>query len=471
MITLKKHIKMVKLNSFKSILAIILFFGTIQQAQADSIPEFKVIDKIVAKVGEEIILLSEIQSQRLQLLQEGMAGDKSTDCAILEEFIFEKLLVNQAKIDSIDVPDEMVNQEMEQRIRYIAAQIGSIEKLEEFYGKSVARIKADFFELIKKRMLAERMKQTITENVKVTPMEVERFFKALPKDSIPYINSKITVAQLVLYPKITDEDKAIAKAKLESVREDVVKGRMSFETAATIHSDDPGSRIAAGSLGWQTRGTMVPEFEGVVFKLKPGEISEVFETQYGYHFIKLIDRKGDNFLCSHVLISPKVNDKAWLKASNTIDSIYNEIARGKITFEAAARRFSDDEASKYNGGQIVNPYSGDYLWDIQNINEIDPQMAPLVESLKIGKFSAPSLYANMYESKQGVRIVKLIAKTEPHIASLNTDRQLIEMAALNKKKQTVIDAWVNSKIAGNFIQIDTEFIRDCTLKYKWLGDI
>ena len=462
--------KKVKLNSFKGLFALILLFGAVQTSIAQ-VPEITIIDKIVAQVGEEIILLSEIQAQRLQLLQEGMEGDKSTDCAILEEYMFEKLLVNQAKIDSIDVPDEMVNQEMEQRIRYIAGQIGSVEKLEEFYGKSVARIKADFFELIKKRMLAERMKQTITENVKVTPMEVERFFKALPKDSIPYINSKITVAQIVLYPKITDDDKALAKAKLESVREDVINRRVSFETAATIHSDDPGSRIAGGSLGWQTRGTMVPEFEGVVFKLKPGEISEVFETQYGYHFIKLIDRKGDNFLCSHILISPKVNDKAWLKASNSIDSIYNEIARGHITFEEAARRFSDDDGSKYNGGQIVNPYSGDYLWDIQNINEIDPQMSPIIESLKIGKYSSPSLYTNYYESKQGVRIVKLIAKTEPHIANLDTDRQLIEMAALNKKKQTVIDAWVNAKISGNFIQIDPEFIRDCTLKYNWLGQL
>lgn len=463
--------KKVKLNSIKGLLiALLLSFGGVQTGLAQG-GEFKIIDKIIAQVGEEIILLSEIQAQRLQLLQDGLSGDKSTDCAILEEFMFEKLLVNQAKIDSIDVPDEMVNQEMEQRIRYIAQQIGSIEKLEQFYGKSVARIKADFFELIKKRMLAERMKQTITENVKVTPLEVERFFKALPKDSIPYINSKITVAQIVLYPKITDDDKALAKGKLESVREDVVNKRISFETAATIHSDDPGSRIAGGSLGWQSRGTMVPEFEGVVFRLKPGEISEVFETQYGFHFIKLIDRKGDNFLCSHILISPKINDKAWLKASNSIDSIYNEIARGRITFEEAARRFSEDDGSKYNGGQIVNPYSGDYLWDIQNINEIDPQMAPLVENIKIGKYSAPTLYTNMYEAKQGVRIVKLIAKTEPHIAGLNTDRQLIEMAALNKKKQTVIEAWVNSKISGNFIQIDPDYIRDCKLKYNWLGDI
>lgn len=461
----------VKLNYFNRFFALTGLFLTVLSASFGQENGFTVIDKIVAQVGDEIILLSDIQAQRLQMIQSGMEGDQSTDCAILEEFMFEKLLVNQAKIDSIDVPDEMVNQEMEQRIRYIAGQIGSIEKLEEFYGKSVARIKAEFFDLIKKRMLAERMKETITENVRVTPHEIEAFFKSLPKDSIPYINTKVTVAQIVLYPKITDADKQKAREKLEGILKDINAGTKRFETAATINSDDPGSRIAGGSLGWQTRGTMVPEFEGVVFKLKPGEISEVFETQYGYHIVQLIERKGDNFLCRHILISPKISDQAWIKASKTIDSLYNQISLGTLTFEDAARRFSNDEGSKFNGGKIVNPYSGDYLWDIQNINEIDPQMSPIVENVKVGSFSSPSLYDNMYETKQGVRIVKLISKTEPHIASLNTDRQLIEMAALNKKKQAAIDDWVRSKVSGNFIQIDQEYIKDCKMKYDWLGEL
>ncbi len=465
------HIMKVKLNYFNRFCALTCLFITVVTSSFGQNEAFTVIDKIVAQVGDEIILLSDIQAQRLQLIQSGMDGDQSTDCAILEEFMFEKLLVNQAKIDSIDVPDEMVNQEMEQRIRYIAGQIGSVEKLEEFYGKSVARIKAEFFDLIKKRMLAERMKETITENVKVTPHEIESFFKSLPKDSIPYINAKVTVAQLVLYPKITDADKKEAREKLEGILKEIKTGKKRFETAATIYSNDPGSRVAGGSLGWQTRGTMVPEFEGVVFKLKPDEISEVFETQYGFHVVQLLERKGDNFLCRHILISPKISDQAWIKASKTIDSLYNQITIGTITFEEAARRFSNDEGSKFNGGKIVNPYSGDYLWDIQNINEIDPQMSPIVENVKVGSFSSPSLYDNMYESKQGVRIVKLISKTEPHIASLNTDRQLIEMAALNKKKQAAIDDWVRSKVAGNFIQIDQEYIKDCKMKYDWLGEL
>lgn len=447
------------------LLSFLLISSSAIFAQGD---EAMVIDKIVAQIGDEIILLSDIQNQRLQILQSGTDGDKQTDCAILEEFMYEKLLVNQAKIDSVLVDDADVNREMEERLRYIAGQIGSIEKLEEFYGKSVAKIKAEFFELIKKRLLADQMKRNITENVKVTPKEIEKFFKSLPKDSIPYINSKVTVAHIVLYPKITQKDKDKAFNLLSKYKGEIERNEQLFGTAATRYSDDPGSKISGGDLGWQTRGTMVPEFESALFSLKKDEISEVIETQYGYHIIQLLERKGDNFHCRHILISPKVSDEALVKAATTIDSVHRAVSNGSMSFEVAARRFSDDEKSKFNGGQIVNPYSGDYLWDIQNINDIDPQMSRIIERMKIGKFSTPSLYDNYQEQKQGIRVVKLISKTEPHIASLATDRQLIEMAALNEKRQMVIDAWIESKISGNYVQIDKSFLKDCKFKYSWI---
>jgi peptidyl-prolyl cis-trans isomerase SurA len=335
-----------------------LFLTQTGRAQKD---DFKVIDKIVAQIGDEIILLSSLQEQRLQLIQSGIEGNTLSDCAFLEEFMFEKLLINQAKIDSIEVPDEMVNQEMEQRLDYIAKQIGSIEKLEEFYGKSVARIKAEFFDLIKKRMLAERMRETITENVRITPNEVKEFYKSLPKDSIPYINSKITVAQIVIYPEITTADKNLAKTRLEGYLEDILAGNKKFQNVAALYSDDPGSKVSGGDLGWQTRGTMVPEFEAALFNLKPMEISPVFETMYGYHVVQLIERKGDNYHSRHILISPKVSDMELDRAANLVDSLYKQINFGNIPFEEAARRFSQDLESKYNGGQIVNPYTNDYF--------------------------------------------------------------------------------------------------------------
>lgn len=459
------RMKLQSINKYFFLLVMGLFLTQTGRAQKD---DFKVIDKIVAQIGDEIILLSSLQEQRLQLIQSGIEGNTLSDCAFLEEFMFEKLLINQAKIDSIEVPDEMVNQEMEQRLDYIAKQIGSIEKLEEFYGKSVARIKAEFFDLIKKRMLAERMRETITENVRITPNEVKEFYKSLPKDSIPYINSKITVAQIVIYPEITTADKNLAKTRLEGYLEDILAGNKKFQNVAALYSDDPGSKVSGGDLGWQTRGTMVPEFEAALFNLKPMEISPVFETMYGYHVVQLIERKGDNYHSRHILISPKVSDMELDRAANLVDSLYKQINFGNIPFEEAARRFSQDLESKYNGGQIVNPYTNDYFWDVQNINDIDPQMYRLIQGLKIGNYSTPSLYDNYMDRKQGVRIVKLLGRTEPHIASLETDRQLIEMAAINQKKEAVIDAWIASKIGGNYVEIAPEYLKTCTFKYNWI---
>ncbi len=462
----EKRFQFIKGITITFFAVVIYSFGGFSQINGS-----KVIDKIVARVGDEIILLSDVQNQRLQLLQDGQEGDASTDCDILEEFMYQKLLINQAAIDSIQVPDDVVNAEMENRIRFIAEQIGSIEALEDFYGKSVAKIKAEFFELIKKRMLAERMKETITENIKITPKEVKTFYKSLPKDSIPYINSKVTVAHLVLYPEITEADKKRAYDKLKGLRSDISGGIKRFETSATLNSDDPGSKLNGGDLGWQTRGTMVPEFEAALFKLEKNEISPVFETQFGYHIIQMIDRKGDNYNCRHILVSPKIDEQALIKAATTIDSIHKEVTKGTITFEEAARRFSDDDNSKFNNGKIVNPYTNDYNWDIQNINDIDPQMSRIVERMNIGQFSTPTLYNNPFEQKQGIRIVKLLGKSDPHLADLETDRQLIELAAINEKKQKVIDEWIEKKIRENYIEIAPEFISTCDFQYNWIREV
>jgi peptidyl-prolyl cis-trans isomerase SurA len=427
----------------------------------------QVVDKIVAQVGDEIVLLSDIQSQKIQMISEGMNVSNTTDCQILEEMLYQKLLINQAQIDSIDVPDDMVNAEMEQRIRYFEEQIGGRDKLEEFYGKSVAQIKAEFFGLIKKRILAEKMEEKITENLIVTPSDVKAFYNSLPKDSIPYINSKISVAHIVKYPAILDADKAKAKTKLEMYREDIVAGKKKFQTIAISYSDDPGSSIKGGDLGWQRKGTMVPEFEAALFELNPDEISPVFETQYGYHIIQMIERRGNNYHVRHILISPKASYAALDNAIAEIEKIYNDVKSGKITFEDAARRFSDDDKSKLSGGKIVNPYTGDYYWDLQNINEIDPQMYRIIDGLKVGDLSKPSRYINMYEQKEGVRFVKLLGKTKPHLANLTDDYQLIKNACIEHKKQEIINEWISNRIKSTYLKLDKDYYT-CEFNFKWV---
>lgn len=451
-----------------SLLALTLFFQGIAFSQDALGKGAKLADKIVAQIGDEIILLSDIQARKLQMIQNGEAINNNTECMLLEELLFEKLLVNQAKIDSIEVSDDMVNQEMEARLRVIAEQMGGMEKLEDFYGKSVAQIKAEFFEQIKKRILAEQMREEITKNVRITPIEVKEFYNGLHKDSIPYINSKVVVSQVVLYPKVTAADKEKAKTQLNEWRDEIIGGAKRFETIATLYSDDPGSRLQGGDLGWQTRGTMVAEFEAALFSLEIGEISPVFETQYGYHIVQLMDRKGDNYKSRHILNVADVSDKALMKSVATIDSLHKEIKKGTITFEEAARKFSDDEESKQNGGKIVNPYTGDYNWDIQNLNDIDPQMSRVVNTLKVGEFTSPALYNNMFAQKQGIRIVKLVSQSKPHKANLKDDYTLISTAAANQKKQTVIDKWVNSKIGSTYFRISENYLHDCKFKYNWV---
>lgn len=454
------------MSKFSKVLLVGLF--TLLSGAAIAQDDTQPIDKIVAQIGDEIILLSDLQNARLQQIQSGLDQYDISDCEILEEQMYEKLLINQAIIDSIEVSDDMVNQEMEARLREIAKQIGSMDKLEEFYGKSVAQIKAEFFELIKKRMMAEGMRDQITSGVTITPKEVKSFYNDLHKDSIPYINSKITVAQIVLYPEVTLADKEKARKKLEGIRKSIVEDGKRFDSQASIYSDDPGSKLQNGDLGWQTKGTMVPEFEAALFDLEKNGISPVFETQYGFHIVQLLDRKGNNYHSRHILIQPKVNDIALMKAVTTMDSLYRQIRKGTISFEDAALNYSDDENSKMNGGKIVNPYTGDYFWDLQNINEIDPAMSRIVDRMKPGGFSDPSLYDNLFEQKQGIRIVKLLEKTKPHLANLNDDRQLIELAALNQKKQKVIDDWIQNKINGAFIKIAPEYRKACKFNYQWI---
>ncbi|UKN02885.1 peptidylprolyl isomerase [Paracrocinitomix mangrovi] len=457
--------KAIQSLSSKILAAFIVLVGISHHANAQK----TMLDKIVAKVGDEYILYSDIKNQELSLLQNNVAIESGMDCEILEGLMYEALLTHQAVIDSVEVGDEVVNQEMESRLNMIAAQMpDGIKGLETFYGKSVAQIKAEFFEIIKKRMQAERMKDEITSGVDVTPKEVKTFYNNLPKDSIPYINSKVSVAQIVLYPELTEEDRQKAFDKIKASRERVTNGDISFKMEAFNTSDDPGSKTQGGSLGWQTRGTMVPEFEAELFKLEKGEISPIFETQFGYHYIQMIERKGDNYHVRHVLVSPQTDRNALVACKVKLDSIYNAINKGEISFEEAANIFTEDENGKGKGGKIINPYSGDYKWDLQNINEIDPSMSRFVDMLNVNDYSKPSLYDNYMEQKSGVRIVKLLDKTKPHLANLKDDYQLIQMAALAKKKQEVIDKWIQNKINANYIWVEDAYISKCTFKYGWI---
>jgi peptidyl-prolyl cis-trans isomerase SurA len=428
-----------------------------------------IIDKIVAQVGDNIILKSDIETQKLQYLQGGMqVKGKETECEILEDLMFQNLLLNQAALDSIEITDAQVDSEMENRVRVIENQIGGRQKMEEFYGKTITQIKNEFRPLIRKRMLSEEMERRITEEVVISPREIEQFFKNIPTDSIPLINSQLSFQQIVIFPEVTKDDKLKAFNKLSEIRVAILGGK-SFETQARIHSEDPGSASQGGKLS-ATRGMMVPQFEAAVFSLKEMEISPVFETDYGYHIVQLVERKGDDYTCRHILIVPEFNPQSLNSANLKMDECYKKLKSNEITWDKAVETYSNDLNTKYNRGIITNPITGEQTWSMENLNEVDQQIYLLTDALNKGDISAPSLYFDFNERKQGIRIVRLMDRTSPHQANLKDDYSLIQRAALNDKRQKVIQAWTKSKLQNAYIRIDQEF-GSCTFSNEWKSNL
>ena len=445
----------------KSLFLLFILFVT-----ADSIlAQNKVVDKIIAQVGDNIILLSDIENQKLQVIQAGLEVSPLMDCNLLEQIMFEELFVNQAKLDSIIISDEQVDSEMENRIRVIQNKMGSREKLEQFYGKSINDIKDEFRSLIKDKLLAQQMQLSITQDINVTPKEVQTYFNALVADSIPFINMKLSFQQIVNYPQITKEDKLIAFKKINDIRMDILVNGKLFETQARINSDDFGSAQLGGKIS-VTKGMMVSQFESTIYKLKVNEISEIIETEFGYHIIKLISRKGDDYVCLHILKRPEFNNASLDKSAMLMDSCYSLLKENKITWDAAVVAFSNELTTKQNHGIISNPYTGEQSWSMEDLNEIDQQIYLLTDIMEKGDITTPNLYTDLFERKQGIRIVRLMARFPQHKANLNDDYALIKAAAENDKKQRALETWLKLKIGNAYVRIDEDYV-NCNFRLDW----
>ena len=426
----------------------------------------KLVNSVVAQVGDNIILLSDLEQQQIQAKQSEIEVGYNFSCSVLEQLMVQELLVNQAKLDSIFVSDEQVDAEMENRLRVIEKQMGGREKLEAFYEKTTAQIKDEFRTIIKEKILAQEMERTITSAVSVTPKEVAHFFNTLPKDSIPFINMKLSFQQIVMYPEITKEDKKRAVKELEDVQSQILVDGKSFETMARIHSDDPGSGAQGGRIQ-ASKGMMVPQFEATVFKLGIGEVSGIIETQYGFHIIKLISRKGEDYECLHILNMPEFSNDAINDAAIKMEECYQKLNQNEITWSEAVLKYSNDERTKQNRGVITNPITGDQNWDMEDLNQVDQQIYLLTDAMEKGDVTTPNLYIDIYERKQGMRIVRLKDRFEPHEANLKDDYTLIKAAAENDKKQKMTAKWVDAKISNAFIRIDESYL-DCDYNHKWL---
>ena len=423
------------------------------------------LEKIVAQIGDNIILQSDIDAQKLQLKQNGEELTNNSNCQVIESLIMQNLLLNQAEIDSVKISDSQVEAEMENRLRVIERQIGSKQKMEEFYGKTSSQLKTEFRPIIKKKLMTEEMQRSITTALQISPKEIEAFYAKLPEDSVPLINTKLTFQQIVIFPSITNEDKQNTISKLSQIRSEIINGK-NFETQARINSQDPGSASQGGTIN-ASRGMMVAPFESTVFALKAGEISSIVETEYGYHIIQLIDRKGDDYTCRHILLIPEFTRESLMNSNNKMDECHKKLISNELTWNQAVLKYSNDKNTKYNAGIITNPITGEQTWSMEDLNQVDQQIYILTDVLKIGDYTKPSLYFDINERKQGIRIVRLIDRTNPHKANLTEDYTLIQNAALNKKKQSLIDSWVNLKMENAFIRIDQDY-QSCNFNYKWI---
>ena len=430
----------------------------------------QLVDKVVARAANHLILLSDIQAQKLEALRNDIEVNDESDCYILEELLVKQLLIAKAEIDSIVAPEGQVEQELNTRVQRIMQKFpGGKEEMERFYGKSIAQIKEQFRVQIKDLITSQQMEGEITANVKVTPKEIEEFYNSVPIDSLPLINTQVSLSQLVIFPELTPEDKQAARTKLNEIRTRIVNGDISFKAAALLYSQDPGSAKNGGDLGWATRGAMVPEFEEVAFTLEEGEVSEVFESPFGMHIIELLERRGDDYHCRHILIIPQVSPYELVRLEKQMNEAFQKIKSGELTFEQAIMEYSNDKDNKATKGMLMNPFTGDIKWDLQDINQLDPQMSVFIQDLKVGQITTPAQYMDQFQRKMGIRILRLDSKTQPHRANLRDDYKLVQDATLNKKKQEYMDQWIENTIQQIYIFVDPEY-KNCPFRYNWFKE-
>ena len=433
------------------LLNIVVFVGLCQE----------IIDQVVAIVGENPILYSEIQGQKLQLLQQGVELEEDIDCYLLDEFMIQQLLIHQAEIDSIEVTEDMVKIELDQRIQYFSAQVGGTEALEEFYGKSIEEIKEEFFEQIEDKMKAQKMQQEVTGGVTASPKEVRNFFYKIPYDSIPFINSKVKISQMVIAPEISYNQKEVTKNKLQKIKNRINANEISFSVAAEFYSNDPGSKTNGGNFGWVDRGDFVPEFDAIAYTIPLNTVSDVFESPFGFHILKIEKRRGEQYYGSHILLKNEISEQDLADLKEKCISISGEIKMKKITWEKAIEKNS----TKNNDGPsgvIFNESTGDMYWDMQNI---DKSLFIGINNLEVGEYSEP-LYYEDPKGNIGYRILKLEDRTKPHKANLDDDYEYIQKFAVNEKQINQMDKWVNKSAKNTYIKVDDMF-RNCSNIKKW----
>lgn len=449
-----------------ALIGLLVLGGGAVQAQDEVMqpaPPGRYVDGIIANVAGRIILYSDLAGRMEQMRQSGMTVSDTVICEELEDLLYQNLLLEQARIDSVVGDEAQVAAELDRRISYFEQQIGGREKLEKFYGKSVTEIKADFREQVADQLLGQQMQQRIVGDKRVTPREVEQFFRSIPEDSLPFINAGVEFARISIYATPTEIEERRVKLKLEEYREAIVKGEKDFCTLAILYSEDPGSAAQCGELGMVPQGVMVPEFDAVAMSLKDGQISPVFTTKYGFHIVEMIERRGDRYNARHILLTPKVSAADMDAAKNRLDSLMTEVRDGNLDFHMVAREYNQDEETKGTNGVLLEPNSNSTQWAI---GDLDQRTFLVLDKLEAGQISQATAFEEP-DGKKGFRVFRLVKRTDPHRMDLVQDYPLVQQAAEAQLRQRSVDAWVKQRLKDTYIDIH-EAYQGCNFEHGWL---
>lgn len=433
--------------------------------QEDSIAgKANVVDEVVWVVGDEAILKSDIEVMRIQAAMEGMRWDRDPDCAIPEKIAVQKLFLHQAAIDSIEVTESEVSQQVEARLDYMITQIGSREKLEEYRKQSISEIRSSMHDELRDQLLIQRMKEHLVKNVAVTPAEVRRYFKDLPADSIPFVPEEVEVQIIAQTPRVTAEEINRVKDELHDFTDRVTRGEATFQTLARLYSQDPGSARNGGELDYTGRGMLDPAFAQVAFNLTdPKKISKIVESEFGYHIIQFIDKRGDKVKVRHILLKPEVGDSAIDASLARLDSVAVEIRKGAFTFEEGASFISDDKDTRNNRGLMANRSERGQTSKFQ-LQDLPAEIAKVVDTLQVGQISKPFTMINE-RGKTLCVIAKLKSRTPGHKAIITEDFQVMKDIVVEKRREEALHKWVVNKIKNTYVRVNDNY-RNCDFEYE-----
>ena len=430
-----------------------------------------VIDEVVWVVGDEAILKSDVESERLNAQYEGRKFDGDPYCIIPEQLAVQKLFLHQAAIDSIEVSEQEVIGQVERRTNWLIEQVGgSKEKLEEYYNKTSTQIREMLRENIRDGLTVQKMQQHIVGEIKITPAEVRRYFKDLPQDSIPFVPTQVEVQIVTLEPKIPLEEVERVKKTLRDYTDGINSGKMSFATYARFYSEDPGTARRGGELGFMGKGELVPEYANVAFNLQdPNKVSKIVETEFGFHIIQLIEKRGDRINTRHILLKPKVEEKDLEAALVRLDSIADDIRNQKFTFDDAATYISHDKDTRNNHGLMANPQTGTARFEMQDLAQVSQEVAKMVENMNVGEISRAFTMIND-KGKEVCAIVKLKSRINGHKATISEDYQRLKAIVMEKRSEDKLEKWIKEKQKHTYVRINEKW-QKCDFKYPgWIKE-